>query len=336
MVRLVALCAPETRCPGPPVRAGRRDWGKVGAQLPARSMLVLSHAGPGLLCARPFPGVPSRSGLSPAWPARGLGDGGRALSIGTGRQRALLALLVLRANELVASDRLVEELWGESPPPTAHKMLQNQVSALRQSAWSERAARDSGQRLPAECRPRGAGCRPLRGACGAGPGRAEADPERRGRDAPAGARPLARAAALRPCLRAVCADRDRPLGGAALGGVRGARRGRARARPARGSGLGARGRRGRAAASGAPARPADARPVPLRPAGRGARGLPQRAPHAGRGDRRRAGHGAASAAGRDPRAGPRARCAAPARRSCRRRSMAARRCWRAGIGSWPS
>ena len=54
------------------------------------------------------------------------------MAIGTGRQRALLALLVLRANELLESDRLVEELWGESPPPTAHKMLHNQVSGLRQ------------------------------------------------------------------------------------------------------------------------------------------------------------------------------------------------------------
>ena len=53
------------------------------------------------------------------------------MAIGTGRQRALLALLVLRANELLESDRLVEELWGESPPPTAHKMLHNQVSGLR-------------------------------------------------------------------------------------------------------------------------------------------------------------------------------------------------------------
>jgi DNA-binding SARP family transcriptional activator/WD40 repeat protein len=56
-----------------------------------------------------------------------------SLAVGTGRQRALLALLTLRANELVGSDRLVEELWGESPPATAHKMLHNQVSALRQA-----------------------------------------------------------------------------------------------------------------------------------------------------------------------------------------------------------
>ena len=64
-------------------------------------------------------------------PLEVVGDGGLGLQIGAGRQRALLALLLLRANEPVTSDRLVEELWGASPPPTAHKMLHNQVSALR-------------------------------------------------------------------------------------------------------------------------------------------------------------------------------------------------------------
>jgi WD40 repeat protein/DNA-binding SARP family transcriptional activator len=64
-------------------------------------------------------------------PLEVVGDGGLALSIGTGRQRALLALLILQANEPVATDRLVEELWGESAPPTAQRMLHNQVSALR-------------------------------------------------------------------------------------------------------------------------------------------------------------------------------------------------------------
>lgn len=66
-------------------------------------------------------------------PLEVIGDGGVALSIGTGRRRALLALLILRANESVASDRLVDELWGESPPATAQKMLHNQVAALRQA-----------------------------------------------------------------------------------------------------------------------------------------------------------------------------------------------------------
>jgi len=62
-------------------------------------------------------------------PLEVVGDSGRGVSIGKGRQRALLALLILRANELVATDRLVEELWGESPPPTAQRMLHNQESA---------------------------------------------------------------------------------------------------------------------------------------------------------------------------------------------------------------
>jgi DNA-binding SARP family transcriptional activator len=64
-------------------------------------------------------------------PLEVVGDGGLAVSIGAGRRRALLALLILRANEPVPTDQLVEELWGESPPPTAQRMLHNQISALR-------------------------------------------------------------------------------------------------------------------------------------------------------------------------------------------------------------
>jgi DNA-binding SARP family transcriptional activator len=55
-------------------------------------------------------------------PLEVVGDGGTALPIGAGRERALLGLLLLRANELVGSDQLVGELWGESPPPTAQKI----------------------------------------------------------------------------------------------------------------------------------------------------------------------------------------------------------------------
>ena len=64
-------------------------------------------------------------------PLEVVGDGGAELSIGTGRQRALLGLLILRANQLIGSDQLVEALWGQSPPPTAQRMLHNQVFALR-------------------------------------------------------------------------------------------------------------------------------------------------------------------------------------------------------------
>jgi DNA-binding SARP family transcriptional activator len=47
------------------------------------------------------------------------------------RRRALLALLLLRAGEIVATEQLVDELWGEHPPRTATTSLQNSVSALR-------------------------------------------------------------------------------------------------------------------------------------------------------------------------------------------------------------
>jgi DNA-binding SARP family transcriptional activator len=47
------------------------------------------------------------------------------------KQRALLTVLLLNANKVVSTDRLVNDLWGEKPPPTATASLQNAVSALR-------------------------------------------------------------------------------------------------------------------------------------------------------------------------------------------------------------
>jgi DNA-binding SARP family transcriptional activator len=44
-----------------------------------------------------------------------------------------LALLVLRRGEAVATDRLVDELWGERAPPTAIKVVQTYVSQLRRA-----------------------------------------------------------------------------------------------------------------------------------------------------------------------------------------------------------
>src|SRR4051812_39316184 len=53
--------------------------------------------------------------------------------MGEGRQRALLALLLLHRNQPVSSDRLIDALWGEASPPTAAKVLQNNVRALRRA-----------------------------------------------------------------------------------------------------------------------------------------------------------------------------------------------------------
>jgi hypothetical protein len=58
-------------------------------------------------------------------------DGGRVLSLGGAKQRALLALLVLHANEVVSRDRLIDELWAERAPGTAATAVQVYVSNLR-------------------------------------------------------------------------------------------------------------------------------------------------------------------------------------------------------------
>lgn len=71
-------------------------------------------------------------------------DDGRALALGGEKQRALLALLLLHRNEVVAADHLVNELWGESPPPTAAKMVQVYVSRLRKELGRERLVTRAG------------------------------------------------------------------------------------------------------------------------------------------------------------------------------------------------
>ena len=56
---------------------------------------------------------------------------GRALDLGGARQRAVLALLLLRAGESVPATRLIDDIWGERPPDTATNVLQSYVSKLR-------------------------------------------------------------------------------------------------------------------------------------------------------------------------------------------------------------
>jgi YVTN family beta-propeller protein len=58
-------------------------------------------------------------------------EGDQVVVLGGGKQRALLALLLLHRNEVVAADRLVEELWSGEPPATAAKIVQLYVSQLR-------------------------------------------------------------------------------------------------------------------------------------------------------------------------------------------------------------
>jgi DNA-binding SARP family transcriptional activator/class 3 adenylate cyclase len=66
--------------------------------------------------------------------------------LGAAKQRALLAILLVHANELVPSDRLIEELWP-APPETAANTLQVYVGKLRKALEPERAPGAPGELL---------------------------------------------------------------------------------------------------------------------------------------------------------------------------------------------
>jgi DNA-binding SARP family transcriptional activator len=63
---------------------------------------------------------------------------GAPLALGGARQRAVLALLLTRANEAVSVDLLIEELWSGGPPRTATNTLQYYVSQLRKALGDDR------------------------------------------------------------------------------------------------------------------------------------------------------------------------------------------------------
>jgi DNA-binding SARP family transcriptional activator len=57
--------------------------------------------------------------------------GDRPVRLGGQRQRALLAILLLNAGEVVSSERLAEGIWGDSAPASARHLVQVYVSQLR-------------------------------------------------------------------------------------------------------------------------------------------------------------------------------------------------------------
>lgn len=59
--------------------------------------------------------------------------GEQVVPVPRGKQRVLLAALLLHANRVVSIDDLTETLWGSRPPPSARVTLQNYVKRLRQS-----------------------------------------------------------------------------------------------------------------------------------------------------------------------------------------------------------
>jgi len=68
-------------------------------------------------------------------------DGDTPVEIAGTKQRAVLALLILRANEVVGSERLIDELWGDHVPQNAAGALHNHVSRLRKALGPDVLAR---------------------------------------------------------------------------------------------------------------------------------------------------------------------------------------------------
>ena len=64
-------------------------------------------------------------------PIQVLGRDGSAIDVGGSKPRLVLVQLLLSPNRVVATDALVDAVWGEDPPPTARRSLQSHVAKLR-------------------------------------------------------------------------------------------------------------------------------------------------------------------------------------------------------------
>jgi len=90
---------------------------------------------------------------------------GQTVDLGTYKQRALLALLLIHANAVVSTDRIIDELWGDDPGRDRQNTLWVNVSGLRSALEPDREKRTEGsilltrspgflqQLLPASCFP---------------------------------------------------------------------------------------------------------------------------------------------------------------------------------------
>ncbi len=68
--------------------------------------------------------------------------GGRAVRLPAAKHRTLLAALLVRADQAVSADGLIEALWDGQPPASAAKTLQTYVSQLRRELEPTAAAGD--------------------------------------------------------------------------------------------------------------------------------------------------------------------------------------------------
>jgi ABC-type branched-subunit amino acid transport system substrate-binding protein/DNA-binding SARP family transcriptional activator len=78
-------------------------------------------------------------------------DGGVPLALGGPRQRLVLASLILDANRVVPTDRLIDRIWGDEPPDAVRATLFAYISRLRKLFGAGRIqARPPGYILVAE------------------------------------------------------------------------------------------------------------------------------------------------------------------------------------------
>jgi len=81
-------------------------------------------------------------------------EDGNPVALGTLKERLVLGVLLLHANEVVSRERLIDDLWGEAPPPTARKAVNVYISKLRQTLTRDGhdpiATADGGYRLRVE------------------------------------------------------------------------------------------------------------------------------------------------------------------------------------------
>jgi YVTN family beta-propeller protein len=65
---------------------------------------------------------------------------GAPVDLGPRKQRAVLALLLLNANRVVPTERLIDDLWGDAAPETARSALQVYVAGLRKALGNDGVA----------------------------------------------------------------------------------------------------------------------------------------------------------------------------------------------------
>src|SRR4051812_46576188 len=66
-------------------------------------------------------------------------DGDRLVALGGPQQRAVLAVLLAHAGQVVSTDRLADQIWSGAAPPRARSLVQGCVAGLRRALGGDHA-----------------------------------------------------------------------------------------------------------------------------------------------------------------------------------------------------